>query len=860
MFTGSKETGVYIVDNHYNIIYYNNTAKETFSLMAIGGQCFAILNDEQAPCPYCPFNEKSSSRTLLFCTKIGKWLDLSSSIIEWPKAGTCNLVLFDIIRDESNPSASQGSSSGLLSTLLNEQTFFERASTFLQNTGDKNYCLIAIDIKDFKVFNEWYGRKAGDRYLMNLGLLLNRLQKTDDGLAGYMGEDNFCILLPFQDALLKKLQTSIASYLKNAAINTLFTPKFGLYAIEDKELQISTMYDRAIIAQEDSKKPYDGNITKFEIEMLNKIKNNYLLTSEIINGIKNNEFIFYVQPKCNMITGKIVGIESLARWIHPKRGLIYPKDFLPLLEKNGLISNLDRYIWEQTAKCIRSWIDRGIHPIPVSVNVSRSDIYAFEVVHFFEKLVEKYQIPTKYIEIEITESTYCEDNSIITKVVNDFREKGYTVLMDDFGSGYSSLNMLKDVAVDRLKLDMKFLEMNHISMNRGIGIIEAVVSMARIMGLGITAEGVENKEQVEFLLNTGCIYAQGYYFFRPMPLDDMEILLKDESKIDYEGIRPWELKRLHLKDLLNENLITEAMLNNILGGVAFYDVYDGSVKLVSANEPYYKTTCTNPVLFEKQKEQIIDNICEEDHPIMLKTFDEAFHSRLQGAEGKLRRIRGDGRIIWILFRVFFLKEQDGHRLYYGSVSDITKQKNLEAYLTSLIETDELTGLLNRKTAVEKIKKYLEAPASGQAALIMFDLDNFKLANDVFGHAFGDAMISQQANRLKLFFNSKNNIICRLGGDEFLIFCRKVSEKALEKRLDAYIKKIITVHYTNTKEIAFSVSAGYVMIPEQGDSFEELYQKADIALYAAKMAGNGEVRKYDDSMKTVRFELASKCHL
>ena len=221
------------------------------------------------------------------------------------------------------------------------------------------------------------------------------------------------------------------------------------------------MYDLAVIALSSVKGNYAQRVSRYDSRMKQKLEEDHRLLSEIQRALENGEITFYAQPKCNMRTGKIVGLESLVRWNHPERGLIAPGVFIPLLENNGLVTKLDLYVWEEVCRNVKKWIDSGRKPVPISVNVSRIDIYTLNVTRVFQELISRYCLDPRLIEIEITESAYVEEYKVITAVVEELRSAGFTVLMDDFGSGYSSLNMLKDVNVDVLKIDMKFLDMDH---------------------------------------------------------------------------------------------------------------------------------------------------------------------------------------------------------------------------------------------------------------------------------------------------------------------------------------------------------------------------------------------------------------
>ena len=608
----------------------------------------------------------------------------------------------------------QQNSTDRLTGLLKRREFYKKSQEFLKERENEKYCLMTIDIEHFKLFNAWYGQKAGDKCLKHIAGYLKKAEEEYYGIAGYMGDDDFAMILPDNDEMLKNLQDAIVGYVRRYGGNAGFLPAFGIYEVTYPMTTISNMYDRAAIAMASVKGNYATRVCRYDSSMMQDMEKNHVLLLEVQRALENDEFTFYCQPKCNMSTGKIIGLESLVRWQHPQRGLILPKEFIPMLEENGFITNLDLYIWESVCKQLRDWIDHGHHPIPISVNVSRIDIYTIDVAQCFKNLIKKYQLKPSLLEIEITESAYVEEYQLITKAVEELQSAGFTVLMDDFGSGYSSLNMLKDIKVNILKIDMKFLEFSGQSAGRGLGILEAIVSMARLMNLRMIAEGIETKEQMDFLLDMGCYYGQGYYFYRPMSIKDMKVLLADENNVDFRGIKARQLERVRTKELLNEDVFSETVINNILGGVAFYEVHEKEVSLVRANEQYYKVTGTNPMDLEERKENMLESIYEEDWSKTLEIFKCSKKNSINGAEGDIRRVRDDGRVMWMHLKAFFLGEKNGIAMYYGSVSDITELKDREHKLEA--SQKALASIVNISEKDESFMRLTEENRRAAAAI------------------------------------------------------------------------------------------------------------------------------------------------
>ena len=252
-----------------------------------------------------------------------------------------------------------------------------------------------------------------------------------------------------------------------------------------------------------------------------------LTFDEIDRAFDNNEFCFYLQPKCNAATGAIVGAEALVRWNHPKYGVVSPGRFVPMLEQAGQISRLDVFVWRSVVRMLARWEREGRNLVPISVNVSMVDIDQMDVADTLTGLLNEYDVDARLLQTEITESAVARNLSKVESTIRKLHADNIAVLMDDFGSAYSSLNMLKDINVDVIKLDMKFIDLNEDNASKGLKIVESVVNMARKLRLLVIAEGAQTKQQVDQLLSVGCRYIQGYYFHEPLPVGRMEKLLAE---------------------------------------------------------------------------------------------------------------------------------------------------------------------------------------------------------------------------------------------------------------------------------------------------------------------------------------------
>lgn len=557
--------------------------------------------------------------------------------------------------------------------LLGKEAFFDEAAAYLRHSGARDVSIVCFDVDHFKLFNDLHGLDCGDELLRYLGRAL-ALRFSPDGAQplARLAADTFALCATgIRPERVERILVDISSECPNG-IDAIV--RAGVYRIEDPASPVSIMCDRAVIALRTVKGSYFDRVALYDPGMREAL----VLEREVVAGIESalreDRIELFLQPKCNIRTGKIVGAEALARWRHPERGIVAPGEFIPLIERNGLVRSLDLRVWEKTAAWIRGLIDEGVQPVPVSVNVSRADIYLVDVAAELHALVERYGIEPSLIEVEITESAYSERPDRIVAAFDELAERGFTVLMDDFGSGYSSLNMLKDINVDVLKIDMRFLDRDD---RRSKDIMESVIRMARWLDLPVIAEGVETREQVNFLLDVGCSYAQGYYYARPMEAAAFEALLTDGSKVQHEQCALQDARRpiLDFRDLLHENTISDRMLSSIIGSVALYSYADGDLRLIRGNEAYRRLIATlgEGVNGAEEGGSLLPFVHDEDRDALVAAAEETVRSCPDdGVEVVVRRMGTNG-CHWHKMRLFHLNTTNGSATVYGSVTDVTER-------------------------------------------------------------------------------------------------------------------------------------------------------------------------------------------
>lgn len=569
--------------------------------------------------------------------------------------------------------------------LLSKEAFFDEAAAYLRHSGARDVSIVCFDVDHFKLFNDLHGLDCGDELLRYLGRAL-ALRFSPDGAQplARLAADTFALCATdIRPERVERILVDISSECPNG-IDAIV--RAGVYRIEDPASPVSIMCDRAVIALRTVKGSYFDRVALYDPGMREAL----VLEREVVAGIESalreDRIELFLQPKCNIRTGKIVGAEALARWRHPERGIVAPGEFIPLIERNGLVRSLDLRVWEKTAAWIRGLIDEGVQPVPVSVNVSRADIYLVDVAAELHALVERYGIDPSLIEVEITESAYSERPDRIVAAFDALAERGFTVLMDDFGSGYSSLNMLKDINVDVLKIDMRFLDRDD---RRSKDIMESVIRMARWLDLPVIAEGVETREQVNFLLDVGCSYAQGYYYARPMEAAAFEALLTDGSKVQHEQCALQDARRpiLDFRDLLHENTISDRMLSSIIGSVALYSYADGDLRLIRGNEAYRRLIATlgEGVNGAEEGGSLLPFVHDEDRDALVAAAEETVRSCPDdGVEVVVRRMGTNG-CHWHKMRLFHLNTTNGSATVYGSVTDVTERME---YMEALRKSEQ----------------------------------------------------------------------------------------------------------------------------------------------------------------------------
>lgn len=522
---------------------------------------------------------------------------------------------------------------------------------------------------------------------------------------------------------------------------------------------------------------------------------------DINQAFDNNEFCFYLQPKCNAETGAIVGAEALVRWNHPEYGLVSPGEFIPLLERESMVTRFDLFIWRSVCEMLSRWDGEGRNLVPVSVNVSMTDIESIDVARVLGDLLDRFSIDARLLQVEITESAIAHNMDVVEETIRDLHARGIAVLMDDFGSAYSSLNMLKDINIDAIKLDMKFVDLNADNAAKGLKIIESVIDMAYQLRLSIIAEGAQTAEQVSKLRELGCMYIQGYYFYRPLTVGKMEDLLehrpddqhfwnisKDLMHRDYRmstnGRSMLESSSLsaHIFDILNKGVAELSRLNLITGE---YRTIKRDPKLPDVYADDFHDYCHALV-----SERIIhpDDAGEFLKHTRLSDLRDQLFSKKK-SEFTYFRSEVEAKTSVIAFGM--LVPPDCSEANPWAVVLIGFDPSLDLIAKNMKEIyrqDSLTGLLNRN-AYDSDVEQLRSADIGAVVCVYADMIGLHEVNNHLGHKQGNRMLCEFADAARAFFGDDR--LYRIGGDEFVIISSAHTEAQTRKQLNYMRERLHT---------------------------------------------------------------------
>lgn len=529
-----------------------------------------------------------------------------------------------------------------LTGIYSKAAFYRETQAMLDANPSANYMLLRFDIEKFKLINSLFGIDMGDHVLTVTAKNLQE-RMAGRGTYGRYEADNFvaCFVQGSMDpeALLNDIGDSVRSSFEDIGLTQTLVLAAGMYPIVERDIAVGEMCDRAAMAMRTTKGEYDRHIATYDDTLRRQLLEEQDILDNMERALENGEFEVYLQPVYSLATENVASAEALVRWNRPGRGIMSPGVFIPLFERNGFISKLDYLMWEQVCQIQTQRAELGLDALPISVNLSRKSLYNPNICTDILELTERYGVAPELFRIEITESAYMDNATQLISTVAQLQEHGFPVLMDDFGSGYSSLNTLREIPVDMLKLDMRFME----GFERGgrVGtIMAAVLRMSKWLGIPVIAEGVETFEEYEFLRTIGCEFTQGFYLARPMPYDDFEDHLARSQGVPPEPAREFSA------DLVNKvfgaDRTETSMFSALFDAMAVYEFSGDDVEVMRGDNGYFDLFGYDASTFGSEGSLLVDRVTPEDYQRIL----DACHRAVKGEKSARTSIEwpiGSGR-------------------------------------------------------------------------------------------------------------------------------------------------------------------------------------------------------------------------
>ncbi|MEG2622530.1 MAG: EAL domain-containing protein, partial [Clostridia bacterium] len=565
-----------------------------------------------------------------------------------------------------------------LTGIYNKKKFFDATRKLLDENSFERFAFLRFDVDRFQLINSFFGTAEGDKLLIYIAQQMAAdVKKFSKATYGRIESDVVAFCAPYDQRQMEEVVRQSKKTLAQFNPNYDIVPSVGIYVIDDPTISIEEMYNRATLAAKTCKGNYVDFYAYYSESMSAVLAAEQEITNEMNFALESGQFDLYLQPKYNIHTNLPCGAEALVRWMHPEKGMLLPGDFIPIFERNGFITKLDYYVWEQACKCLRRWVVQGITPYPISVNVSRVNLYNPNLAEMLLELVNRYQLKPALLNLELTESAYTDNPTAMKKTMAQLQKYGFTILMDDFGSGYSSLSLLKDILIDVLKIDMRFLSVSEFP-GRGENIIASVIRMAKWLGIPVIAEGAETREQVDFLRSVGCDYVQGYYYARPMPAQAYEQLCLSLS-LDRQLMTDKKYGSYRYDDLFSLNAEMNRLFSNNPQAALICEYFSDKVELIRVNEAYYALVGHDDMAAKSSN--LLDILEPECQAPVLRAFCACAQTH-EPTQCEYMRRRANGNPLWIEMNLRYVTSVGDRHILIGELGDITMRKGIDAALAA----------------------------------------------------------------------------------------------------------------------------------------------------------------------------------
>ena len=567
-----------------------------------------------------------------------------------------------------------------LTGLFSRRSFMKRTARMLKNAAPGDYIMACLDVENFKVVNDQLGHAEGDRLLRHIATRLRGcFHKAKDYALCRDTADMFLIITRIDRTVDDTQGEQRLRNLVDFDLPIRVTARLGLYEIDDPAMEPSSIIDRAILAQRTVKGSATRHVAWYDESIRTRILRQQEIVGDMETALAEGQFEVWFQPQYDLVTGRLSGAEALVRWEHPKHGQVLPGDFIAVFEENGFITRLDAFVWEETCRLLHKWRAAGLCDIPISVNMSQIDVFDPGLCARLCGLIEKYRLEPSALHLEITESAYAEDPRRVINAVKELQAHGFFIEMDDFGKGYSSLNLLKDIPIDLLKLDMRFLGAaeNMDDASRGGVILSSVLRMMRWLNIPVIAEGVETQLQANYLKTIGCTAGQGYLFAKPMPAADFEALLSTA-----EPGAPTQ--NMELADFFNSRgmwdpeALDTLIFNSIMGAAGIFECRGEQIEALRLNDRFYELLGFTRSAADTVTLRAHTLVVPEDWAILLNMLKAA---RGLGDEAEIEvRVQPPlqpGRTIWVNIHGRVIARSSNSFIIYATFEDRTGQKLAE---------------------------------------------------------------------------------------------------------------------------------------------------------------------------------------
>lgn len=765
---------------------------------------------------------------------------------------------------------------------INRQGFMRQVGEVMERADeDSRYAILFFNIVGFKAINEMFGTDGGDDVLRLVYQHLKDSVLCPLKIARTEGDHYVCLVE--QDSLDYALLPNLCqeTFVRNDKKITIYI-KCGVYLVQDRSMEVSTMCDCAKLAKAYIVDEYVKPYAVFSDNMIDNYLSGTEIRGNLIEALKNEEFQVYYQPIYDTRTKRIVSAEALVRWIHPERGMISPGAFIPVLEETGYVTKVDYFVVKSVAEFVRKRIAAGESVVPISVNLSWMDFYDEELMTYIRGLVMEGEENAVKVRLEVTETSYAALSNREGNVIEELRKIGAIVLLDDFGSGYSSFSTICEYNFDIIKLDMEFTR--RIGKDSKIkSIIHSIIDMSHHIGARVIAEGVETREQLEYLGRHGCDYVQGFYFSRPLPQEEFGKLLHELQ--EEEGSEQAE-PDVTITDLIDVNVLQKIQdsFSKMTGMAALTTDAEGVAVTQGSNFTEFCTKYTRQSEIGGKRCQQCDRRGAEEALYNGRACAYECHAGLMDYAAP---IMADGRMVGCFIGGQVLTEQpnlerteviaeelginpEEYKKAIGDVKIVNKQevndateflytfanilssvayskykvdvgnklllqKNRE--LDFLASHDSLTKLLNRNRMPEIFWNYKEAKC--QFCVVLGDVDNFKCVNDTYGHECGDKVLAAISDKIRRHGAKEGGDVCRWGGEEILVLLPVGKERGKEFA-EKVREEIENLNYEYEGKVVKNTMTFGVSSSLEADSLEKLVKLADDRLYQGKAKGKNQV--------------------